>query len=237
MYSFQDTIRYSEVEADERLSPFGVVNYFQDCSTFQSMSIHAGIEELMASKRAWILSHWQVVFHRRPKLGEKVTIMTWPYLFEKFFGMRNFEMRGASEEILAVADSMWLYFDTQTKKPTRASQADISGYGSGERSTHMEYEPRKIHRAEHMEAMEPFAVRRTDIDTNLHVNNGQYVRMAQEYLPKDFEVRQLRVEYKSSAVYGDIIYPYVGVTQSDRLQVDLRNTDGATFALLEWMHE
>ena len=38
-----------------------------------------------------------------------------------------------------------------------------------------------------------------DIDLNRHMNNARYVETAQEYLPYDFVVRRLRVEYKAPA--------------------------------------
>ena len=55
---------------------------------------------------------------------------------------------------------------------------------------------------------EPFPVRRYHIDTNEHVNNCQYVQMAMEMLPGDINVRQLRVDYKKSAVLGDMTVSY-----------------------------
>ena len=36
MYQFQSRIRYSEVDSEGRLTMASLINYFQDCSTFQS---------------------------------------------------------------------------------------------------------------------------------------------------------------------------------------------------------
>ena len=44
--------------------------------------------------------------------------------------------------------------------------------------------------------MPPIRVLRADIDYNKHLNNANYVRMAMELLPADFEINGLRVEYK-----------------------------------------
>ena len=57
--------------------------------------------------------------------------------------------------------------------------------------------------------MEPFPVKRYHIDTNHHVNNSYYPLMAWEYLPEGFWCRRLQVEYKTAAVFGDRICPYV----------------------------
>lgn len=82
--------------------------------------------------------------------------------------------------------------------------------------------------------MEPFAVKEYHLDTNNHVNNGQYVRMAMEYVPKDLFVEQLRVEYKSQAVLGDKICPVMSVDESNKLYtVTLNKEDGKPYCIVE----
>ena len=74
----------------------------------------------------------------------------------------------------------------------------------------------KLALPEQMEALKPFPVQRVHLDTNGHVNNGQYVRMAEEFLPADDVIRELRVEYRTAAHLGDTIYPRRGtVTDGD----------------------
>ena len=46
MYSFDSRVRYSEVDEDRKLSLTGVINYMQDCSTFQSEDLNMGIDYL-----------------------------------------------------------------------------------------------------------------------------------------------------------------------------------------------
>ena len=48
-----------------------------------------------------------------------------------------------------------------------------------------------------------------DIDYNKHVNNANYVRMAMELLSADFEVKNLRLEYRIPAKLGDTLVPVV----------------------------
>ena len=73
-------------------------------------------------------------------------------------------------------------------------------------------------------------MRRYHIDTNEHVNNCQYVQMAMEMLPGDINVRQLRVDYKKSAVLGDMIFPKVSEEQ-DRTVVELCDEVGKAYAV------
>jgi len=61
MYTFESRVRFSEADHTELLTLPGLVNYFQDCSTFQSEDIGYGVESLKKSGQAWILSAWQIV--------------------------------------------------------------------------------------------------------------------------------------------------------------------------------
>lgn len=45
-YSFTSRIRYSEIGEDGNLTLPGLINYFQDCSIFQSEAIGEGVAEL-----------------------------------------------------------------------------------------------------------------------------------------------------------------------------------------------
>ena len=68
MYTFDSRIRYSEIDRSGRLSIPAVVDYFQDCSAFQSEELGVGVEYLANKKRAWILNSWQIVLERRSQL-------------------------------------------------------------------------------------------------------------------------------------------------------------------------
>lgn len=50
-YSFTSRIRYSEIGEDGNLTLPGLINYFQDCSTFQSEAIGEGVAELKTRLR------------------------------------------------------------------------------------------------------------------------------------------------------------------------------------------
>ena len=57
--------------------------------------------------------------------------------------------------------------------------------------------------------------------------------MAMECLPDGFIIRQLRVEYRNSAVYDDTIYPFYH-QEGDTLKVSLNDADGKPYAIVEF---
>ena len=62
-YTFRSKVRYSECDREGRLTPFSVINYFQDCSTFQSEDLGVGVKYLSEKKRA-VSPALLIVFHR-----------------------------------------------------------------------------------------------------------------------------------------------------------------------------
>ena len=210
MYEFNSRVRYSEIDHHGTLTLPALINYFQDCSTFQSEDVGLGTEVLKAEKRAWILSYWQVIAERYPALGERITIGTFPTEFKGLFGNRNFYIKDERGHMIAKAYSVWVFLDTETGRPVR-----------------------KISLPEETEVLEEFPVRRYHIDTNEHVNNCQYVQMALEFLPADRQFRQIRVEYKKSAVLGDVIYPKRS-REEERTIIELCAENGRPYAVVEF---
>ena len=231
IYTFDSRIRYSEIDHHGTITLPGIINYFQDCSTFQSEEIGAGLKVLREKKRAWLLSYWQVVVDRYPALGETVTVGTFAYGFKGLFGERNFFMKDAEGKQVACANSLWVFMDVEKGRPVKPEKSDIALYGTEPRLD-MEYEGRKIRLPNQMEARPSFPVRRYHIDTNEHVNNCQYVQMALEVLPEVQRVHQLRVDYKKSAVLGDVIFPRIA-QENGRTVVELCDEMGNVYAVVE----
>ena len=208
-YRFESRIRYSEIGENGCLTLPGILDYFQDCCTFHSESIGQGMDTVKKRSRAWVLSSWQVVVNRYPRLGERIVTTTAPYDFRGFLGMRNFTMETCEGERLAYANTIWSNIDTRTGHPEKLTEEDTAGYELGEK-LEMEYAPRKIALPEKLDPQEAFSIQKHHLDTNHHVNNCQYVRMAADYLPEGFAIHQMRAEYKKQAVLGDVFYPRVG---------------------------
>ena len=231
MYTFESRVRYSEVGEDGRMTLQSLLDYFQDCSTFHSEDIGLGVDYLRQINKVWLLSAWQICVNRYPKVYEQIVIGTAPYDFRGFIGCRNFEMKTKEGEVLAYANSIWSLMDTEKMVPVKPNEKMLAGYVLEEKYP-MAYAPRKIAVPKDGAEEEPFTVKPHHLDTNHHVNNGQYVRMAMDYVQEKFEVRQLRVEYKMQALLGDIIYPVVCGGEGTYV-VSLNNEDGKPYCIVE----
>lgn len=232
MYTFDSRIRYSETDSEGTLTLMALLNYFQDCSTFQSEDAGSGVVFMRERKLAWVLNSWQIVPLRYPKLGEKVTIGTVPYQFQKFIGYRNFVMMDQEGNYLAKANSIWSLISMETGKPVIPTAEIMAGYPLGEKIP-MEYADRKVAVPAGGVIREGITVMPHHLDTNHHVNNGQYVLLAQEFLPEGEKITQMRAEYKKQAFLGDVFYPYV-VKEGEKLIVSLQDGEGKAYATVEF---
>ncbi|MCM1101260.1 MAG: thioesterase [Clostridium sp.] len=233
MYFFDGRIRYSETDLEGRLTMASLIDYFQDCSTFHSEDLGLGVKYLADRHLVWVLSSWQIAVERYPALGERVKIGTAPYEFKGFLGSRNFVMLAEDGSYAAKANSLWCLLNTDTWKPASAPKEMLEGYEISPKLD-MDYASRKIALPEGGNAGEPITVRKHHLDTNNHVNNGQYVDMAMEFLPEQFKIRQMRAEYKKQALLDDVLYPYV-VRDADRQVVALNDEKGSPYAIIEFM--
>lgn len=232
IYQFDSRVRYSEVDMERKLTLPSILNYFQDCSSFHSEKAGVGIDFLKQRQCVWVLSAWQIVIGHAPLFGERITVQTWPYAFKGFLGSRNFCMRDEAGEKLAWANSIWTYVDLKTGHPVKMSEQEAEAYVLHEKLD-MEYAPRKIPIPTESVIQEPFVVLRHHLDTNNHVNNGQYVQMAMAFLPERFEIEQMRAEYKKAALLGDKIVPYVHL-EEERCTVVLGDESEKPYAVVEF---
>lgn len=233
MYSYEINVGYSVTDEDRTMTVPAILDCFQDAAIFEAENGKITMDYLYSRHMAWLLSSWQIVFSRRPKLNERIKITTFPYDFKGFLGYRNFTLTDADGEMLVKAASIWSLVDTQKLCPTKLEQELIDGYeilGKLE----MNYAPRKIALIGNGEQRDVWCVRRCQIDSNKHMNNAEYVRLAMEYLPEHAVVQELRVEYKKAAYLGDKLSAVVYLPEN-KCQVRLNDVDGNAYAVTEFI--
>lgn len=216
MYSYDTRIRYSECGSDRQLTIPALINLFQNCSSFHSEDVGVGIDYVTERDGAWFILNWQIDIDRLPSFCDRVKVCTVPYEFKGFFGNRNFWLEDEQGNILVKAATLWSYMNIKTLRPMKPDAQQLEHYSLGEKLD-MEYLPRKIALPEGLKQGEPIDVRPDMIDTNNHVNNGQYINIAMALMAQDEPekagrpVKRMLAEYKKSAVMGDTFHPYTGL--------------------------
>ena len=230
MYTFQSHVRYSECDEHGVLSLESLIDYLQDCSTFQSEHLGIGLDHMRENHIAWFISAWQIWIDRLPRFAEPIAISTWSTGVKRTSAGRNFTIVDGEGASCVRADSLWFVYDTEAKRPIRIPDSEHA-YDEGDAPLDLPPTQRKLPVEGPYREASPIVVTEQHLDTNGHVNNAQYIRMAASALDVPVDVRVLRVQYKLMALLGDTIIPRLHDTDGG-ITVDLASPDGTTYAVV-----
>ncbi len=212
MYEYKIRIGFSDCDINKTFTLTSLIDAFQDCSTFQSEDLGVGFDVLTQHNVVWVINYWELNIYRLPKLCDYVTVGTYPYAFKGCFGFRNFYMKDDKNEYIVKANSMWTLVDTLSSRPSKAPQFISQAYELEEKLD-MTYNPRKVLIPETDDVLtlekDPIHIQLHHLDSNHHVNNGQYVKLAMSALGEEENISSLRIDYRKQAHLGDTIYPVV----------------------------
>jgi acyl-ACP thioesterase len=202
------SVRFGNIDRSDRLTLASVFDFFQEAAISHAEALGVGRDAMGLAKQGWVLSRISVVLERRPRMGETITVRTWPRGWEKLFALRDYDIRDASDTPIVRGRSGWLILDIEKRRPLRpqAAMADLPlnegldalpGGGAG-----LAARDSLLRAGERRAAY-------SDIDYNGHVNNTRYVRWIQditepEILEKAGRMR-LDINYLSEIRLGETV--------------------------------
>lgn len=214
MYSLKYKVTTSTCDCNGRLKLYSALQMMQDCSEMW-IDTEPGVKRYFAEQNmAQLLASRQVEIVRVPEFKEELTVTTSVYGMKPLFGFRNTFIYDANGQPCYKTWSTGAFVDRSTGKLKRVDNATIDSMTLAPQLD-MDYKDRRILLPkEGGQALEPVKVLKSDIDYNRHMNNANYIRVAMDCLPDDFEVRHLRVEYRVAAKQGDLLCPRIYKTDA-----------------------
>ena len=192
-------VYYFETNRFLQLRPVSILNYLEETATEQVEKEGFGFSYLNKLNCGWALIQWHIEFYEYPVWGEKVQVETWPSGFDKLYATREYFLKCSNGEILAKASSRWIFIDLEKRRPVRIP-AEFIAHGWAEDEFNFPVQTEKP--AEFLDPLYSleFAVRRSDIDTNGHVNNAKYLEWIIEGVPekiyRECRLVELDLHYK-----------------------------------------
>lgn len=191
------------------------MKFFEDIAVLQSESLGVGLDYYEKENCAWVLYKWDVKIYKYPKFMDEVKIITNPNAYRKFYANRLFEVRGENNELLAEGNSIWIFLNTENKRPKPVPGIFGKLYGMDPENEIVEFtNPSPPEKSEYEKE---FQVRYYDIDTNDHVNNVQYVEWALEAIPMEIKsncgLKRIKTVYKKEVNLGDRIKSEVEIKE------------------------
>lgn len=205
-FTFNSPVFYRSIRPDASLTMPGLMYYIQEASLQHSRSVGFTMDYFMENRRAWVVTHWQVEVNRMPRWGESVSVVTWPSQFRGFMARRCFSVRNKEGEILAKANSCWVYSDLKEHKVIPMTDAPTEAY-LPIMPEEMDYDFKLPSNCDVAVSHRNYVVRPDDIDTNFHVNNCRYVEWAFNDMPDDLLLyktpKRMNIIYKKECKLGD----------------------------------
>ncbi len=234
MYEYDIRVGYSMSDSKGRMTVPAIIDSFQDCSCFHSDDLGVGFSYLRPKDLVWVINYWELDILRFPLYGERLTVGTYPYELKSFFGYRNFYLKSDNEYIIK-ANSLWTLMDWTHMRPAKVTPEMTDAYESAEKLD-MNYGSRKIalpsDEAVDITHAEPIEIGLQHLDSNGHVNNGQYIRLAFGTLTDIGNISRMRVEYRKQAHAGDIIHPVI-YRSNNICTISLNSDDDTAYCVTE----
>ena len=213
-YSVIKRIPSFDVDMSSTLKPASFLNYAQEAANVHADTIGVGFDSMHTTRKAWVLSRMQVIFHKLPKWRDMVNIQSWHKGANGFQFFRDFivfDEQGC--EKLISATTSWLVIDLDTRRlskypefasdETKCIKEDVLSEPAPKVIMPKEVTP--VHVGSH-------AVCYSDLDMNGHVNNVKYTEWAMNLIELDVvnnrPLKELVINFNNEVMAGDTVEFY-----------------------------
>ena len=169
--SFTLLTRDCDLKGTWRLS--AVLEAMQEAAGAHSLLLGCGREDLIKKNIVWVLSRSELHMNRYPKMGEKITLHTFPMPNRLSFFPRYFIFTDERGEMVGKAGTLWLLLDIQTRK--MLPPGDVARMIPDNRDLAVPMNlPATVGILQGEEFISSYTPVYTDLDVNGHVNNARY---------------------------------------------------------------
>ena len=186
-----------------------VAALLQETASDHCSAIDRGLFDLYAQNIGWVLLSSFIQLDRYPVFKERITIHTWVSSFTSTRHYREYIICDANKNIIGRSGGLWLFFDTQKKRPVRIHDEILKRWSSNNETCLCYDIDDKLLQSEAVRCQKNFDIYQYDLDANNHVNNLRYLQWALETVPENyFEEKQLSTvdtRFIKEAYYGQSI--------------------------------
>lgn len=228
IYSKEFTLSHIHVDRFGYAKPSVLLYFVQEAAGEHCALLAVDREHLSHKHLFWAVTRSKVQVTRLPRLGETVTVKTWPMPTTRVAYPRSVVAYDAKGEELFRSISLWVLMDDRSRAMILPGKSGVVVYGTltGNELT--------VPHAIAARPMENTAVRHvgyTLLDQNGHMNNTRYMDWLDDLLPSAFHrshpVQEFTLCYLTEAREGEDITLHYELTDGPTLTVDAqREKDG-----------
>lgn len=186
-----------------RVKPSQILFFSQDAATSHCAGIGMDWDTMAERGLFWAVTRTKVQIHRLPKLGETVTVETWPMTNTRVAYPRAMSMYDEKGELLLQTVSLWVLMDIEKRSMVLPGRSGLDFAGQdrgGELALPVGLVPCAAAGCRWR------TVAYTDLDINGHLNNARYMDWVDDLMDSEFHrdhaPREFTVCYLSEAREG-----------------------------------
>lgn len=219
IFEHEFPIRYHELDSNGLLRPLTLLNLVQDAGGMHAAQLGVSVRDLRQRGLTWVLSRVHLTVDRYLHADDVIHVRTWPSTREGLFSCREFEMFDRNGNLFSRATSSWAVLSLASRRPVRLQECLPEYPLIVRRALDDDFStlPQFPDAPDDAFREIPFLVRRSDQDSNQHVNNTVYSDWALETVPDEVaagHLSSLEVSFRAEAVYGDSILSQCSVNKS-----------------------
>ncbi len=161
-YEEKLTLATRDCDMNGRWRVSAILETMQETAGTHSLLLGCGREELLKKNIVWVLSRCELHMDRYPRIGERITVSTFPMPNRIFFFPRYYVFTDERGEMIGKAGTLWLLLDIRTRRMLPPGEVGRLIPDNTDLAVPME---------EFLTEYEPVY---TDLDVNGHVNNARY---------------------------------------------------------------
>lgn len=222
----------SIADSNGKMSYPAAFDIFMDMAAEHAEFLGLGFEAMAANNRFWLTVKTKILYYRRPKMAEQVTVSTWLEPPEKIRCNRCYDIQD-NGEVLAAGKTEWAVIDTVSHTLVPIALVYPNGLKYEKEPPFTDHFSRIPDSFDASDTLEEYRVRSTDIDVGKHMNNAAYLRAAfgafscSELQKK--EIKSIDAVFRKSAYEGDVLLLQKKTTENG---LDLRySMEGETVFL------
>jgi acyl-ACP thioesterase len=215
------TVQFGDVDQSGRLAPTAVFEYFQNVAMNHAGDLGCGREVMQKAGQVWILSRLSVVMEKRPKLGQSITVRSWPRSWEKLFALRDYDILDETGRPLIYGRSGWIILDIEKRRPLRP-QTIVDTLPPNEGRNALPSGARALASRQDLARVGERKAVYSDIDCNGHVNNVRYIQWISDIIDAEqlasADLIRLDINYISEIFPGEITELWTVPVESEEFQ-------------------
>lgn len=203
-------LRYTDVDLNDNIKLSALLSVMEESSCASADELGFGYSVLQPQQIGFILSNWYLELLRPIKLGEVLSVRTWPIKPGKIIALRDFELYVGDEKV-GVATSRWCLVDLNSFSILNSFCAFPAEMTYNENRS-VDFVGWKIPRITEGKLAYEKTMAYSDYDHYNHVNNTRYG----DFLMDVFSVEEMKnrsfssvqVSYIKQCKYGDKLEIY-----------------------------